>query len=467
MEHTWQINHLPKLRVTNLEAGDVAVCGSFAECAPMLPDLDDERVAFVAPLDSRSDLEWLLRGLHLHPKIRHLVICGDDPRATGEALRALWKEGLDEGSHLPGSRGSLSAEFDDTAIDVLRNSVRASDLRGKSLDDVASAIRDLPNDLGAHGEPVNRESRAFPNPPISERTPFLSRKTSFPIFSSDVGDGWLQLMNLVLRIGTEKQTSGGERIAEALNAIVTIETPVLEDGALQVEGFPDFFDFNSDDFDRFIVPFYAERLRGSGGIDQLEAVCNRLKESLDTRAATIVFVEPNDVASASPLPDLISATFNVIDRKLFGSFVLQSVDVYTNWPLEAMVLIDLQRQIATRLGLETGSSTFIIHSAHLRDRDWDRSQRVLKESFKRPRPLHVDPSGVFMFGNDGGKPRAMLLNHDASHIMWEEAFENPEDLSWYIVDVMPWLHPQHIRYVGQECAALMHAIREKECYLQG
>ena len=79
----------------------------------------------------------------------------------------------------------------------------------------------------------------------------------------------------------------------------------------------------------------------------------------------------------------------------------------------------------------------------------------------------VREEGVFLFGNDGGKARAMLLNHDASEILWEDAFSDPEDLSWYIVDVMPWLLPQHIRYVGQECAALMRSMREKECYLQG
>jgi hypothetical protein len=61
----------------------------------------------------------------------------------------------------------------------------------------------------------------------------------------------------------------------------------------------------------------------------------------------------------------------------------------------------------------------------------------------------------------------MLIDHDANDILWEGEFEDPEDLSWYIVDVMPWLHPQHIRYVGQECASLMRSIREGECYLQG
>jgi hypothetical protein len=127
----------------------------------------------------------------------------------------------------------------------------------------------------------------------------------------------------------------------------------------------------------------------------------------------------------------------------------------------------LQRRAAERLGLETGTVTFVIHSAHLYDRDWARSERVLKESFARPLPLHVDPSGVFLFGNDGGKARAMLLDHDAGSIYWEEAFADAQELSWYIVDAMPWLLPQHIRYVGQECATLMRAMNEKECYLQG
>ncbi|MBW2391031.1 MAG: hypothetical protein JRG89_21720, partial [Deltaproteobacteria bacterium] len=306
-------------------------------------------------------------------------------------------------------------------------------------------------------------------PTIPERKVFLSRKTTFPIFSSDVGDSWLQLLNLALKIGTQKQTSNGERMAEALNAVVTIESPVLEDGEEQKqhEEFPDYFDFNRDDFDRFYRPRYADRIDASAETDQLEVVCEHLTTSLDTHSGTMVILTPNDMVNPETAPDLISATFNTIDQKLFGSFVLRSADVYTDWPYEATALVRLQRDVANRLGLEVGSATFVIHSAHLYERDWARSAQVLKESFKRPLPLHVDPSGVFLFGNDGGKARAMLLNHDASAIQWEDAFADPEDLSWYIVDVMPWLLPQHIRYVGQECASLMRAMRESECYEQG
>lgn len=461
MEHTWQSNHLPRLELFDIDAGDVAVCGPASADSALLPQLDEDRVAFVAPLGSRADLEWLLRGLHLHPNVRHLVLCGEDRKAAGQALLELWKEGLDERGRIPGARGLLSEELDAASIDVLRKDVQVLDLRGESPSGLAGAIGELPR-LSA-----TREPRALANPAIPERRVFLSRKTTFPIFSSSVGDSWLQLLNLALRIGSEKPSRNGERRAEALNAIVTIETPVLEDGQEETrEDFPDFLDFSRDDFERFYSPRYGARFRDFQGVNQLEAVRARLGDSRDTHAGAMILLEADEIASDAA-PDLMSATFNVIDGRLFASFVLRSSDIYTDWPLEAIALVRLQRDTAEHLGLGVGTATFIVHVAHLEERDFDRAHRVLEESFRRPLPLHVDPSGVFLFGNDGGKARAMLLNHDASEILWEDAFADPEDLSWYIVDVMPWLLPQHIRYVGQECASLMRCMREGECYLQG
>jgi thymidylate synthase len=452
----------------NPVAGDVAACWTHAQHAPSLPDLDDERVAFVAAVRSRSDLESLLRRLHRHPGVRHLVIHGGDPTAAGEALVDLWREGLGADGRLPGARGTLSAELDADIIEALRARIEIWDDRDGSPGEVASRIAQLPRASDGQTPCAKGDPRVLPDPVIPERGVFLSRKTTFPIFSSGVADSWLQLLNLTLRIGTGKQTSEGERFAEALNAVVTIETPVLEDGdAQRHDDFPDYLDIRREDFERRYGPHYMRGLRDRGAIDQLEAVCDRLGKSLDTRSGTLVLVESSDMVGPDVAPNLLSATFNAVDEKLFGTFVLRRMDVYTDWPLEAMALVRLQRETAERLGLEVGSSTFLIHSADLFERDWERSWRVLRESFERPLPLHVDPAGVFLFGNDGGDARAMLLNHDASAIQWEQAFSDPEDLSWYIVDVMPWLMPQHIRYVGQECASLMRAMQEKECYLQG
>ncbi len=293
------------------------------------------------------------------------------------------------------------------------------------------------------------------NPEIPARKVFLSRKTSFPIFSRDVGDSWLQLLNLALRIGSDKQTDAGP-VAEALNAMVTIGLPVIaEDLEVEVtppEDFPACLVFDRDDFER-----HYERLQAPS--------LDRLRKAIE--ASGMVVLDPVELRKLDVAPNLVSAIFDVVEGKLYGSFVLGCVELFRDWPIEALALVRVQRELAAELGIESDAATFVIHSAQLLASDWERAQQVLDESFERPLPLQVDHSGVFLFGSDNGKARAMLLDHDAGSIFWEDAFDDAQKLSWYIVDAMPWLLPQHIRYVGQECATLMRAMQDKECYLQG
>jgi hypothetical protein len=293
------------------------------------------------------------------------------------------------------------------------------------------------------------------SPEFPERKVFPSRKTSFPIFSRDVGDSWLQLLNLALCIGSDKQTEAG-LAAEALNAMVTIGLPVIaEDLEVEVtppEDFPPHLEFARADFER-----HYERLP--------ESAFDRLRGAID--ASGMAVLDPDELRKLDLASNLVSTAFNVVEGRLYGSFVLGCVELFRDWPIAALSLIRLQREVAAELGIDADASTFILHSARLLASDWARTRQVLDESFKRPLPLQVDHSGVFLFGNDGGRARGMLLDHDAGSIYWEDAFADAQELSWYIVDAMPWLLPQHIRYVGQECATLMKAMQEAECYLQG
>jgi hypothetical protein len=296
---------------------------------------------------------------------------------------------------------------------------------------------------------------AHTNLEIPERKVFLSRKTSFPIFSRDVGDSWLQLLNLTLRIGSDKQTDAGPA-AETLNAMVTIGLPVIaEDLEVEVtppEDFPAYLPIDREDFER-----HNERLQAPS--------FDRLRKAVD--ASGMAVLEADELRKLNVASNLVSTTFNVVEGRLYGSFVLGCVELFRSWPIEALSLVRLQRELAAELGIEADAATFVVHSVQLLASDWEPAQHVLDESFKRPLPLQVDHSGVFLFGSDNGRARGMLLDHDAGSIFWEDAFADAQELSWYIVDAMPWLLPQHIRYVGQECATLMRAMREKECYLQG
>jgi hypothetical protein len=276
-----------------------------------------------------------------------------------------------------------------------------------------------------------------------ERITFPSRKTTFPLFASELGDAWLQLLNLTLRCGTARATSEGDRLAEVLNAVVSVELAAGE------EELPSFFDLTADELE-------ACHRRFTSAIERLE-------ESHDMRSGSPVLVGPTDLDE----PCVVSASFNIVEEQLYGSYVLRSEDVHGAWPFDALSLVRLQRGVAERIGVPVASATFIMHSAHIYERDWDAAEKTLERWFERPLPLQADPAGLFLFGLDEGRARGMLITHEADAVLWEGEFSSPEELSWYIVDIMPWLSAQHIRYVGQECANLMRALREGEEYVQG
>jgi hypothetical protein len=91
----------------------------------------------------------------------------------------------------------------------------------------------------------------------------------------------------------------------------------------------------------------------------------------------------------------------------------------------------------------------------------------LDKWFERPLPLQTDLSGLFFFGLDNGRVRAMLISPEVDRVLWEGEFQDPEDLARYIVDTMPWLAPHHLRYVGGESVRLAQALREGIPYEQG
>jgi thymidylate synthase len=473
----WESQCLPKLDVRNSATGDIGVCTLWTLPNRLGPHLDLPRISIVGPLRTRTGLGWLLRGLYLHPAIRNLVLCGEDLSLTGDALLALWEEGVGDDDTLPRAGGKLYPAMEREAVDLIRQYVKLWDWRGKSPEEIGRSIGDIPS-MSREMEP-----RSFAPVDTPERIAFPSRKTTFPLFAKELGDGWLQLLNLVLRCGTVKGTSEGDGLAEVLNTVVTVEL------SNQEEALPPFFDLTSDEFEachrRFTSPSgsedagytYAERLQGwpwsgleAGGsepISQLERTIERLQRSHETRSGTLVLLGPADLGGRDDAPTIVSVTFNVVDERLYGTSVLRSEDVCSAWPFDALSLVRLQREVAARIGVPVASATFVMHSAHIYERDWDRAGKTLDRWFERPLPLQSDPSGLFLFGLEEGRARAMLINHEADAVLWEGEFSSPEDLSWYIVDFMPWLSPQHIRYIGQECANLRRALQEGEDYVQG
>ncbi len=474
--HTWESECLPKLEVRNSATGDIGVCTLWTLLSRISPYLNLPRVNTIGPLRTKMGLGWLLRGLYLYPAIRNLVICGKDLSVSGDALLTLWEEGLTEDNTLPRLGWKLHPEMDREEVDLLRKYVKVWDWRTKSLEEVGRDISDIPY-LTQEMEP-----RSFPPVVIPQQTTFPSRKTTFPILAEEVGDGWLQLLNLIMHCGTVKGSGKGDRLTEALNAVVTIE---LASG----EGLPPCFDFGTDEFEVYYRHFsslscpedvdytYGERLQNWSWfnqetnrmeqVNQLERTIDRLQRSHDTKSGTIVLLGSTDLDRLDDAPGVVLVTFNIVDERLYGTYVIRRDDIYNAWPFNTLSLIRLQREVAKRIGIPVNSATFISHSAHIYERDWDIALAKLDKWFKRPLPLQADPSGLFFFGVENGRARALFVNHEADKVLWEGESSDPEELIRYIVDTMPWLTVQHMRYLGGEAAKLTRALTEGVPYEQG
>ncbi len=474
--HTWASECLPKLEARNSATGDIGVCSLWTPLNRISPYLNPPRINIVGPLRTRTGLGWLLKGLYLYPAIRNLVICGTDLSMTGDALLALWEKGLTEDNTLPKLGWKLCPEMDREAVDLLRKYVKVWDWRTKSLEDVGREINDIPY------LPQEREPRSFPPVVIPEQTTFPSRKTTFALFAEEAGDGWLQLLNLVMHCGTLKDTEKGDRLTAVLNAVVTIKLSDEEEPLAC-------FDFGADEFEayyrHFISPSrpedvdytYGERLQNWSWfnqetnkveqVNQLERTIERLRRSHDTERGTIVLLGSTDLDRLDDAPCVVSVAFDIVDERLYGTYVIRSDDIYNAWPFNVLSLSRLQREVSKRIGIPVDSATFISHSAHIYERDWDQAWAKLDKWFKRPLPLQADPAGLFFFGAEDGRVKALFVNPEVDTVLSEEESNDPGDLIRYIVDTMPWLTAQHVRYLGEEAVRLARAMSEGVPYEQG
>jgi len=316
-----------------------------------------------------------------------------------------------------------------------------------------------------------------------QQTTFPSRKTVFPLFAEELGDSWLQLVNLVMHCGTIKGARSGDRLTEVLNAILTIKLASGE------ETIPPCFNFGAKEFEEYYGRFtslsplenmgytYGERLQNwswcnqEGNkmetVNQLERAIARLEESHDTKRGTIVLLGPTDLDRLDYPPDIVSVNFDIVEERLYGTFVIRSDDIYNAWPFNALSLTRLQREVSKRIGIPVDSATFISHSAHIYERDWDKARAKLDEWFKRPLPFQADCSGLFFFSVENGIAKALFVTPEVDRVLWEGESREPEELIRHIVDTMPWLAAQHIRYLGEEGAKLARALREGVPYEQG
>jgi thymidylate synthase len=214
-------------------------------------------------------------------------------------------------------------------------------------------------------------------------------------------------------------------------------------------------------------PWFNQKTHKVELVNQLERTINRLQRSRDTKRGTMVLLGPTDLDILDDAPCVVLVTFNIVDEQLYGTYVIRSNDIYNAWPFNALSLTRLQREVARHIGVPVNSATVISHSAHIYERDWDKAFSKVDKWLRRPFPFQADPSGSFSFAIENGLVKAQFISPEGDMVLWERESPNPENLIRDIVDTMPWLTAQHVRYLGSEAAKLTRCLREGVPYSQG
>ncbi len=135
-----------------------------------------QRVAIIGPLETENvGLERMLVTLLQRPRIRWLVVCGEERRGRyqGQALRSLFSNGLDEQGAIRGARSRRATlrRLTPQHVEIIRRQVRLRDLAGVQDSEAILATVEgcLADDPGLFEETV---ALPEPEPIVVPRRPY-------------------------------------------------------------------------------------------------------------------------------------------------------------------------------------------------------------------------------------------------------------------------------------------------------
>lgn len=207
-------------------------------------------------------------------------------------------------------------------------------------------------------------------------------------------EAWKATLKLILDKGTEITDKDNRLSKEILNIIIKINNPEDITKPIQVmkglkkwvypelEELQDVF-FKKQASSVYYYTYGARIFNYANTKNQVDDyIIPLLKKNPTTRRAVVVLYHPviDSKISVKETPGLISVFFKIINNKLTLSTVIRSNDMFIGWPANIYQVYLLQKYVAEKLGLETGSITTISHSAHVFDEYTEEIEEVLRKS---------------------------------------------------------------------------------------
>ncbi len=459
----------------NLKSSTV-ICTFWTLAQPVAQKLDKEKFAVCANLYSYDGLNTISRAIWQNPHWRNMVLFGADLTHSGDIITAFFEHGLDENGKVKGTTFGFQSEIPRESLEMLRQHVKLTDLRGKPMDELTTILPSLPS------HSAFAPSQSFPEPKPPAFQTFQSEKQGFMVRAPTISSGWLQLLDMIMKFGEEKPTEYGNKQKEILNLLCVIEG----DDA----GIPEFLPFTARDFEDYkgkvltaekpenVVYTYGSRLHawpGSVEINQVEHAINYLKKTPYTRrAVAVTWHTEKDISDKNP-PCLTEVIWSVSHGKLQQTCLVRSHDMFEGWPLNLFGWRELQKKVSTETNIPLGSLIVLSTSAHIYDTKWEEAKKILAKNYlPSSYRFAPDPRGNFVI-QVKPETKKITIQHftpigEKTQFSWENTHLDEkkalEELFTLLAHSNMIMKQDHALYLGAELHKAITAMKLGKEYKQ-
>jgi thymidylate synthase len=393
---------------------------------------DQSKFAAIGQLYSAiRGLDYLVKNLIVNPQVKNVIginaTQADKKAQSIECLRDFFAYGVqksEEDSYLMVNSkipGRMKSDILISTIQELRDRIKyyhVTDLKDlpKIINLVAEPAEDvvLNPDIFLHRMNWRKESLdGVYNTNKDKNIGWDKRINGVNITAPTIPEAWCEILKLITQYGIKVPTGYSGFIYDISNLTVTVTN--------EPEGFsyPGYYPFNPQQIEDYKTQIlndsqidvkytYGQRMRSWFGVDQVEAVIEKIVNEKNSPSGVISLWDVKDhITGGSPCLNHILV--KILEDKLTLTALFRSNDMFGAWPLNISGLRLLQSQILDRLKSESvsfksvsmGDITTISESAHIYDDCIDDSLNILKQY--KPSECYDSPTGNYIISKLGDK----------------------------------------------------------------
>lgn len=454
----WPINFKDQMIIGNIES-PVAVCCLWTLKENIAAGLDKDLFSLLGQLYSKDGVKYILRNVLANPKIRYIVLCGQDRTLAGKEFLEIMEKG-----DCP-DKGIPQEDFNN-----FKKNVQLVDLREEQdPKKIAQVISGLSKENSLWAQPKTFAEAKFTT------NIFPTDPSVFKIKQKTIALAFPWILKTIMRFGIEKESAHGGNQISILNLAA-----VLTDDDPQNPEIPSYFGFTEEYFNEQYLPqilspdkvhgieyTYGERLMNYQGIDQIrQGIIARLKDSLDSkRAVAVTWQVEKDTFSKQP-PCLVSVQALTQKDVLHFTCYFRSHDMFKGWPQNVLALRKLHGLINDDLKLKLGVLTIISNNAYIDELDFPAAQEII-DKYAQGLQCDWDERGNFVIDLERPQNEIIVSHYSPDGLkIGEYRGSTATELSHLIDKDLGISQIGHALYMGQELQKAENALKFNKDYKQ-